>query len=122
MAAAYSMDLRTKILLAYQNKEGSQRQIAARFDVSASFVRNLLRKYRETGEIAAKPQGGDRRSKLKEQQQEMLKEIVSKKSDICLHEIRSILQEQTEVDISISSLSKTLSRLKLRRKKTPVAD
>jgi transposase len=118
MAAAYSIDLRTKILQAYQNKEGSQRQIAARFDVSASFVRNLLRKYRETGEVAAKPQGGDRRSKLTEQQQEMLKEIISEKSDICLHEIQSIVQERTGISISISSLSKTLIRLKLRRRKT----
>jgi transposase len=117
MAVAYSTDLRTKILQAYQNKEGSQRQIAARFDVSSSFVRNLLRKYRETGEITAKPQGGDRRSKLKEQQQEMLKEIVSEKSDIYLHEIQSIVRERTGVNVSISSLSKTLTRLKLRRKK-----
>jgi transposase len=118
MAAPYSMDLRTKILLAYQNKEGSQRQIAARFDVSSSFVRNLLRKYRETGEIAAKPQGGDRRSKLKEQQQEMLKEIIAEKSDIYLHEIQSIVQERTGIKVSISSLAKTIIRLKLRRKKT----
>ncbi|WP_404822297.1 hypothetical protein [Pseudanabaena yagii] len=32
--------------------------MAKRFKVSLSFVRDLLRRYRETGEIAAKPQGG----------------------------------------------------------------
>jgi transposase len=53
MAAAYSIGLRKKILVAYQNKEGSQRELAKRFKVSLSFIRNFLRRYRETGEIPA---------------------------------------------------------------------
>jgi transposase len=53
MAAAYSIDLRKKILTAWQNKEGSQRELAKRFKVSLSFIRNFLRRYRETGDIAA---------------------------------------------------------------------
>jgi len=58
MAAAYSLDLRKKVLNAWQNKEGTQRDLAERFKVSLSFIRDLLRRYRETKEIAAKPQGG----------------------------------------------------------------
>jgi transposase len=94
MPAAYSTDLRTKILDAYQNKEGSQQKIAARFNVSPSFVRDLLRQHRETGEIAAKPQGGDRRSKLKVQEKEVLKKIVTEKRDMYLHEIQSIVNDR----------------------------
>ena len=71
--AAYSIDLRQRILSAWQNKEGSQRELAKRFQVSLSFIRDFLRRYRETGEIAAKPQGGDRRSKLNDIEQELLK-------------------------------------------------
>ena len=41
---------------------GKQRKysedLAKRFKVSLSFVRDFLRRYRETNEIAAKPQGG----------------------------------------------------------------
>jgi transposase len=58
--AAYSIDLRQKILSAWQNKEGSQRELAKRFKASLSFIRDFLRRYRETAEIAARPQGGDR--------------------------------------------------------------
>ncbi len=37
------MDLRDRILKAWQAKEGSQRNLAARFKVSLAFVRDLLR-------------------------------------------------------------------------------
>ena len=115
--AAYSIDLRQKILSAWQNKEGTQRELAKRFKVSLSFLRDFLRRYRETGEIAARVQGGDRRSKLKGKEQELLKIIVTEKSDIYLREIQEQIKERQGIEVSISSLSRTLNRLKLRRKK-----
>ncbi len=115
--AAYSIDLRQKILSAWQNKEGSQRELAKRFKVSLSFIRDFLRRYRETAEIAARPQGGDRRSKLNSIEQELLKVMVTKQSDIYLREIQEAIKERTEINVSISSLSRTLKRLKLNRKK-----
>ena len=84
--AAYSIDLREKILSAWQNKEGSQRDLAKRFKVSLSFIRDFLRRYRETNEIAAKPQGGDRRSKIKGKDRELLKIIVTEQNDIYICE------------------------------------
>ena len=115
--AAYSIDLREKILKAWQNKECSQRELAKRFKVSLSFIRDFLRRYRETKEIAAKPQGGDRRSKLKGKEQELLKTIVTERNDIYLREIQEVIKERKGIEVSISSLSRTLSRLKLKRKK-----
>lgn len=69
--ASYSIDLRQRILSAWQNQEGTQRDLAKRFPVSLSFIRDFLRRYRETGEIVPKPQGGDRRSKVKGKDQEL---------------------------------------------------
>jgi transposase len=51
---AYSINLRQKILSTWQNKEGTQRELAKRFKVSLSFLRDFLRRYRETNEIAAR--------------------------------------------------------------------
>ena len=82
-----------------------------------SFIGDFLRRYRETNEIAAKPQGGDRRSKLKGEEQELLKTIVIAQSDIYLREIQEVIKERKGIEVSISSLSGTLSRLKLKRKK-----
>ena len=115
--AAYSIDLRKKILSAWDNKEGTQRELAKRFKVSLSFIRDFLRRYRETGEIKARPQGGDRPSKLKGKEEELLKIMVTEQSDIYLREIQEGIKERTEIEVSISSLSRTLNRLKLKRKK-----
>jgi len=115
--AAYSIDLRQKILSAWQNKEGTQRELAKRFKVSLSFLRDFLRRYRETAQIAARTQGGDRRSKLKGKEQELLKIIVTEQSDIYLRKIKEKIKERKGIEVSISSLSRTLNRLNLRRKK-----
>lgn len=117
MAAAYSIDLRKKIISAWEAKEGSQRELAKRFKVSLSFIRDLLRQYRETGEIKAKKQGGDRRSKLQEKEQELLKKMLAQKNDIYLREIQSTIKEQTGIEVSVSSLCRTLKQLELKRKK-----
>ena len=115
--SAYSLDLRHKILSAWQNKENTQRGLAKRFKVSLSFVRDFLRRYRETKEIAARPQGGDRRSKIKGKEEELVKAIVKKQNDIYLREIKDNLQESNGIKVSVSALSRTVKRLELGRKK-----
>jgi transposase len=117
MAAAYSLDLRKKIFSAWQNKEGSQRELAKRFKVSKEFIRNFLRRYRETGEIAAKPQGGDRRSQMKAEEEKILQKLVLEKNDIYLREIQAQLQERIGIKVSVSSVCRKLKKLPLGRKK-----
>jgi transposase len=56
----YSTDLRTRIVQAYENREGAMRQLATTFRVSVSCVRRLLKHYRETGRVVPKPHGGGR--------------------------------------------------------------
>ena len=54
----YSNDLRLRVVQAYENQEGSMRQLAARFRLSLSCGRDLLTRYRTTGSVAPKPHGG----------------------------------------------------------------
>jgi transposase len=56
--AAYSIDLRQKILRAWERHLGSQRPIADIFGVSLAFVEKVLRQHRLTGELAPKPHAG----------------------------------------------------------------
>ncbi len=72
-----------------------------------SFIRDFLRRYRETGEIGAKPQGGDRRAKIKGIDQEVLKKIITERSDMYLREVQEALQQRTGIDVSVSSLCRT---------------
>ena len=64
MPAAYCIDLRQRIVDAYHAQEGSQRQLAERFKVSVSFVRNILSDYRQTGAVKPKAHGGGARAKI----------------------------------------------------------
>jgi len=81
------------------------------------FIRNFLRWYREANEITARLQGGDRCSKFKGKEQQLLNIMVREQSDVYLREIQKPIKERAYIEVSISSLSRTLKRLKLKRKK-----
>lgn len=76
MPAPLSIDLRQRIFWAYQAKEGSQRQLAKRFKVSLSFIRDLRRHYRQTGTIEPKPHGGGAVAKLEPKHLPIIKTLV----------------------------------------------
>jgi transposase len=65
MPAPLSVDLRQRIIAAYEAEEGSQRQLAERFKVSLSFIRDLRRHQRETGRVEPKPHGGGAIAKVR---------------------------------------------------------
>jgi hypothetical protein len=56
-----SMDLREKILQAYDQDFGSQRALAVLCGVSRSCVEKLRQRRRTTGEMAPRPHAGGRR-------------------------------------------------------------
>ena len=58
MAKAYSQDLRARIQQAWAGGASTRAQLAARFDVSVSCVRDLIRRVRQTGSVAASARGG----------------------------------------------------------------
>jgi len=62
----YSEDIRSKIVRAYENGEGSLRELAYRFDVSLSFARDLLKRFHETGSVAPKSNVRQVKSKIDE--------------------------------------------------------
>ena len=62
MAKAYSVDLRRLVWAAWQKGDASQAQVARRFGVSASFVRDLARLHRQSGDVVPRPRGGGRRA------------------------------------------------------------
>ena len=63
MAKPYSKDLRDRVIAAIEGGQ-SRRQTASLFGVGISTVIRWVRRLRETGSVAAKPMGGDHRSRL----------------------------------------------------------
>ena len=117
MPVAYSEDLRSRVIAAWEAKEGSQRQIAQRFKVSLSFVRNLLRHYRTNGQIEAKRRGGNLKPIIQDEQLALVKSLVEEKNDLLLSELCDRLMEKTGVKVSVPTMYRAVEKLNLRRKK-----
>jgi transposase len=109
----YSKDLRTRIIHAIDQHECSIRQIACRFQVSTSFIVQLLRRRRETGAIEPKPHGGGQPPALDPNELEQLRELVSRQPDATLEELR----QRLDVDCSLAAICRALKELGITRKK-----
>jgi transposase len=116
MAKAYSLDLRRRAFEAWQAGEGTQAQVAARFKLSASCLRDLARRFRESGDVAAKAHGGGRRPLLPPAGQEHLAGLVTARADDTIQEHRLNLAAGGFV-LSHTTTSRALLALGLTRKK-----
>ncbi len=117
MPPPLSMDLRQRILAAYEAKEGSQRQLAERFKVSLSFIRDLRRHYRETGSVRPKPHAGGAVAKLGKGELPIVEALVTAQPDALLKELCERFAEQTGVAVSVSTMQQAVCKLKLSVKK-----
>ncbi len=117
MPAPLSIDLRQRIIAAYAAKEGSQRQLAKRFKVSLSFIRDLMRHYRETGTVQPKPYGGGAVAKLGKEQLPIVAALVMAQPDALLKELCARFAGQTGVEVSVSTMQQAVCKLKLSVKK-----
>lgn len=112
----YSLDLRQKIVKAYDNREGSQRQLAKRFNVSLAFVQKLLSRYYKEGTIEPLARVNGFPPKLAAYESEV-REIVAENKDDTLAELTQKLKQRLGIQFSPSTLHYYLVRLKLTRKK-----
>ena len=111
---AYSTDLRGRVVAAYDAREGTQEQVAARFAVSASWVRKLLRQRRATGSIEPRPHGGGHAPAFDPAAAAKLRQAVRDDSDATLQE----LAHAAGVACSASAVYRALGRLGITRKKS----
>lgn len=114
---AYSHDFREKIIHVYENEQISQRQLAQRFCVALSFIQKLLKQYRETGKIAAKPFAGGVKLKLTTEQLVILTELIEANNDATLEELGHLLQKKIQVGISRATMGRMTQKLKMTVKK-----
>ena len=117
----YSLDLRQKIVDVYVEGNTSQRQIAQQFRVAYSFVRKLIKQYRETGEIAPKRRTEQTPTKLSIEQLEILETIAESNNDATLAELCDLLEQRVGVRIGVSTMFRMLEKLNLTLKKNAVS-
>ena len=92
MTRALSLDIRERVVLAVEGGL-SRRSAAKRFGVAASTAIKWIDRWRRTGDVGPRPQGGDRRAQRIEAHSEEILALIEEKSDITLGEIAEHLEE-----------------------------
>jgi transposase len=112
---SYSMDLRERVVEAYDREPGwgSQARIAKQFGVSPAWVCNLLRRRCQTGDYGPLKTKRGRKPVFSGRLLERLEKLVQQQPDATLAELR----DYTGVNCSLAAICKTLQRLDYRRKK-----
>lgn len=108
---AYGIDLRQRGLNGCKQRM-KLADVAAKYEVSQSFVEKLLYRWRTTGEIRPKEYKHGPKEKLKDHENR-LRKLVPENPDATLSEIR----DELKVDVSISTIWNALNRLDLTFKK-----
>jgi transposase len=119
---AYSLDLRQKVLAAALRGDHTIREVAELFSVGTSFVNKLLDLHRTGQEIVPRPHGGGYPARLLPRHEKLLRSRVRQHQDATtFEELRAHLEEQSELSVSVSTVSRALIRLDLGRKKRVVS-
>ena len=114
---AYSLDLRQRVVEAYEQGQGSIAEVAEQFSVSAYFVKKMLRQWRQTNDLAPLPHGGGKPAILSASQRQLLKRKVKAQGDISLAELQQALLDEQSLSVHLSTISRALASLGLPRKK-----
>lgn len=117
MGKALSVDLRKRVVGTVESGV-SGRQAALRFEVSASSVSRWRGKLAVEGDIAPKPQGGDRRSGRIEAYAQVILDAVAAKPDITLAELQALLKGKG-LRAGIGTIWRFFDRRKITLKKRP---
>lgn len=91
------------------------------FSVTERYVYKLLAQRNETGDVVPRPHGGGASAKLDESHILKLKELITAQPDATLAELCEKLNQRRRHKVSISTVCRSLQKIDLTRKKSPVA-
>lgn len=117
MAAAYSLDLRRKVIAACERGSNSPSEVAAFFGVSKPFVDKLLRQYRQTGRLEPERKRPGRPTLIDAPACEQVQQWLAEQPDLTLTELADLLKQHHSLQVSISCVWRLLGRLGMHRKK-----
>jgi transposase len=112
---AYSMDLRKRVLAAYDSGKYSLKRVAEQFQVTTRWIQQLRRRRELEGTIAPHPQNQGRKPAFRGKLLEELNEFVRRHPDATLEELKGHFSGK--VTCSHVAIHYTLKRLGWRYKK-----
>ncbi len=108
-----SLDLRQRILEAYDHEEGTRAEVAQRFRVSLGMVKKLLQQRRRTGDIAPRHHFAGRKPMILASHRGQLRSLLARKNDLTLKELR----QAVGLPCSLQAIHVALGKMGLTYKK-----
>ena len=108
-----SLDLRERIVAAYDRGDGTRLQIAQRYNVSESMVKKLLKQRAKTGDIGNRHANSGRKPTIQPPHEKQLRKLVKEQPDMTLVELRDALG----LDVTPQAIHYALKRMGLPLKK-----
>ncbi len=108
-----SLDLRERILAAYDADEGTRAEVAHRFRVSLGAVKKLLQQRRRTGDIAPRHHFSGRKPKILDGHRQHFRRLLARRPDLTLGDLR----EATGLTCTLPAIHYALADLDLTYKK-----
>lgn len=108
-----SLDLRERILGAYDAGDATRETVAARFRVSLGMVKKLLQQRRRLGEIGPQHHRAGRKRRILATHRAQLRRELAAKPDLTLAELRAV----TRLDCTLPAIHYVLAEMGLTFKK-----
>lgn len=120
MGRAYSLDLRERVVAAFDAGDMTDEQVAELFQVGEATVHRWKRLKRETGSLVPPPpRGGGNPPRVAPEKYELVREIVRAEPDLTIPEVAWEFHRRTGRSVSPAAMGRTLQRLGITRKKRP---
>lgn len=114
-----SLDLRRRIIQAWQAEKLRVPELATRFSVGTATVKRLIRRFRETGSMEPRPHGGGQRPKIPAERLPRVRRLLEANPDWSADELAEAYNLQEGAAISRSTMVRAIARLGFTRKKSP---
>ncbi|MCP3930949.1 MAG: hypothetical protein GY705_17835, partial [Bacteroidetes bacterium] len=109
MAYVIPVDVRKKVVDAYEQSDNSIDKIAQIHSVSPASLKNWIKQKRNTGSLEPQiPKRLGRKPVLDQDDRDFIKNILSKNPSISTGDIKSLLAEERKKNVSLETIRKTL--------------
>ena len=120
MGWAYSVDLRERVVAAFDLVRMTDEDVARMFQIGEATVHRWKRLKRETGSLVPRrPRGGGMPPRVTPDHHEVVRAIVDESPDLTVFEIAAEFHRRTGRSASRSAMARTLQKLDITRKKRP---
>jgi len=117
MRWAYSVDLRERVVTAYEMGGVTDEEVAEVFQIGEATVHRWKRLKRESGSLATRPHGGGMPPRIKAEQMGLVRAIIEKEPDLTIPEAAAEYHRQSGQWVSASTMGRAIRALGLTRKK-----